>query len=77
MENRMTHRSPQEDLVVAGTYSYRHEAEIGRSMLEANGVKAIMLSEDLGGIYPPPGASMGVGLLMRQRDEMKARKLLA
>jgi hypothetical protein len=67
---------PQSGLVVARTYSYRHEAEIGRSLLEANGLEAIIQSDDSGGEYPALGASTGVRLLVRRKDASKAKKLL-
>ena len=73
----MPRSSPQDELVIVAGYSYRHEAEIGRSMLEANGVKAVILSDDSGGEYPSLGASNGVRLLVRRCDEERAKKLLA
>ncbi|HKV28560.1 MAG TPA: hypothetical protein VJN90_09855 [Candidatus Acidoferrales bacterium] len=72
----MTHKGVPENLVVVRTYSYRHEAEIGRSMLESNGVDAIILADDFGGMQPALGADTGVRLLVRREDEDTAKKLL-
>ncbi|HEV2224844.1 MAG TPA: hypothetical protein VGS15_06965 [Candidatus Acidoferrales bacterium] len=72
----MTQKKMQEDLVVARTYSYRHEAEIGRTMLEANGVDAMIVADDFGGMQPAVGADTGVKLLVKREDEDAAKKLL-
>jgi hypothetical protein len=65
-----------DDLVVAWVYSYRHEAELGRSMLEAEGIEAMIAADDCGGQRPLLGANAGVKLLVRRSDEPRARKLL-
>lgn len=65
-----------DDLIVARIYSYRAEAELACSMLEANGVEAMIEADDCGGQRPLLGASVGVRLLVRQADEKKARSLL-
>jgi imidazoleglycerol phosphate synthase glutamine amidotransferase subunit HisH len=65
-----------DDLIVARVYSYRHEAELGRSMLEAEGIEAMIAADDCGGQRPLLGANTGVKLLVRRSDEPQARKLL-
>lgn len=72
----MTRVSIQDEIVIARSYSYRHEAKIGRSMLEANGIDAKIYSDDSGGEYPSLSSSNGVRLLVRRSDAEKARKLL-
>lgn len=72
----MTRSSTQDELVIARAYSYRHEAEIGRSMLEANGIAAMIYSDDSGGEYPSLSSSNGVRLIVRRSDADRARKLL-
>lgn len=72
----MARKEVREKLVVVRTYSYRHEAEIGRSMLEANGVDAMIVADDFGGMQPALGADTGVRLMVRREDEDTARKLL-
>jgi hypothetical protein len=66
----------QDELVVVRTYTYRHEAEVGRSMLEGNNVDAVISADDAGGIQPALGAATGARLLVKRRDEHKARQLL-
>lgn len=73
----MTHNKSQEDLVVVRTYSYRHEAEIGRTMLESNGIDAMIVADDAGGMRPSLGLmNGGVRLLVRRQDEQTTKKLL-
>ncbi|HEV2616789.1 MAG TPA: DUF2007 domain-containing protein [Candidatus Acidoferrales bacterium] len=72
----MTRREAQDKLVVVRTYFYRHEAEIGRAMLEANGIDAMILADDFGGLQPALGADTGVRLLVRREDEDAAKELL-
>ncbi|MGH9728849.1 MAG: putative signal transducing protein [Candidatus Acidiferrales bacterium] len=49
---------------------------MGRSMLEANGVDAMIVADDFGGMQPALGADTGVRLMVRREDEDTARKLL-
>jgi hypothetical protein len=72
----MRYASDQDELVVVATYRYRHEAEIGRTMLEANGVDAVISADDFGGVQPMLGAVSGVRLLVRRQDARAARALL-
>jgi hypothetical protein len=66
----------QDELVVVRTYTYRHEAEVGRSMLEGHKLDAVISGDDAGGVQPALGAANGVRLLVKRRDEHKARQLL-
>jgi len=70
-------RQPEDDLVVVAIYGYRHEAELRKSMLEANAVAAMISGDDFGGVQPMLGAANGVRLLVNRCDESLARKLLA
>jgi len=72
----MTHGDVRDKLVVVRTYSYRHEAEVGRAMLEANGVDAMIMADDFGGMRPDVGAHTGVRLVVRREDEDTATKLI-
>lgn len=66
----------QDELVVVRTYASRHEAEVGRSMLEGHHVDAVISGDDAGGVQPPLGATTGVRLLVKRWDEHRARQLL-
>jgi hypothetical protein len=76
IEDPVTRAEQQDDLVVVRTYGFRHEAEVGRSMLEANEVDAIISGDDAGGIQPGMAAGDGVRLLVRRSDRQKAMELL-
>jgi hypothetical protein len=65
-----------DDLVLVRTYAYRHEADVGKSMLEANDVEAIIIADDAGGLRPGLGMATGIRLLVRRSDGQKARQLL-
>ncbi|HXT87146.1 MAG TPA: DUF2007 domain-containing protein [Verrucomicrobiae bacterium] len=69
-------REELDDLVVAQIYSYRAEAELARSALEANGIEAMIEADDCGGQRPLLGANLGVRLLVRRADERKAKSFL-
>ncbi len=62
-------REELDDLVVAQVYSFRAEAELARSALEANGIEAMVEADDCGGQRPLLGAIIGVRLLVRRADE--------
>ncbi|HKF52829.1 MAG TPA: hypothetical protein VKB26_10995 [Candidatus Acidoferrales bacterium] len=65
------------DLAVARIYSYRHEAELARSALEAQGIEAMVEADDCGGQRPLMGATTGgVKLLVRRSDEGRAKHIL-
>jgi hypothetical protein len=66
----------QDDLVVVRTYAFRHEAELGRSMLEANEVDAVISGDDAGGIQPGLGAGDRIRLMVRRSDGDRAVQLL-
>lgn len=69
-------RGEPDELVVAQIYSYRAEAELARSALEANGIEAMVEADDCGGQRPLLGANLGVRLLVRRADERKAKSFL-
>lgn len=64
------------DLIVAHVFAYRHEADLARGMLEAEGIEALVEADDCGGQRPLMGAATGVRLLVRRADAHRAQKLL-
>ena len=71
---RFTH---PDELVVVRTYLYRHEAELGRSVLEARAVPSVISADDTGAMGPWLGVSTGgVRLLVRRKDRLTAKDLL-
>jgi hypothetical protein len=53
-----------EDLRVVRTYSADHDAELGKSILEANGIEAVIASDEAGGTIPGLALTRGVQLLV-------------
>jgi hypothetical protein len=72
----MTHEEQDDELVVVRTYGFRHQAEVGRSMLAANEVDALIVADDAGGLQPGLDGGSRVRLLVRRSDERKATELL-
>jgi hypothetical protein len=74
----MARTTRAEDLVVVRTYVYRHEAEVGKAILDAHSIDAMIQADDLGGLNPTIGASTGgVRLLVRRTNEREARRLVS
>ncbi len=61
-----------EDLRVVRTYSADYEAELGKSILEANGINAVIASDEAGGTLPGLALTQGVQLLVDVEDLEKA-----
>jgi hypothetical protein len=65
------------DLVCIRTYSFRPEAELARSVLEASGIESVLLADDAFGMRPMVGvATGGVRLCVRGSDAEKADAIL-
>jgi len=58
------------------TFSDRGEAEIARSLLEAEGIGALISADDMGGNTPPLDFSSGLQLVVSAADVGRARELL-
>ncbi|RJQ48050.1 MAG: hypothetical protein C4534_00235 [Gaiellales bacterium] len=66
----------EDEIVIAGSYSSRGEADMLKGMLEAAGIRAEVLSDDAGGLYPQLQDILGVHLVVRREDLQRARELL-
>jgi len=64
------------DPTIVRTFSDRGEAEIARSLLEAEGVTALIAADDTGGNWPQFDLSAGVQLVVEAGDVDRARELL-
>jgi hypothetical protein len=62
--------------VVVGTFSYRHEAELFRSILESRGIASIVGADDEGALHPGLGFSRGVHLFVSAEDAARASDIL-
>lgn len=65
-----------DNLVCVTTFHYRHEAELARGALEANGVEATVVADDMGSEIPSLDLHQGVGLFVRENDLARAREVL-
>jgi hypothetical protein len=64
------------DPTIVRTFADRGEAEIARSLLEAEGITAAVPSEERGGFTAPLEFSSGVQLVVEAGDVERARELL-
>jgi len=65
------------DLVCIRTYSFRPEAELAQSVLDADGVESVLVADDAHGMRPMIGlATGGVRLCVRREDAEKADAIL-
>ncbi|MGE3063499.1 MAG: DUF2007 domain-containing protein [bacterium] len=55
----------------------REEAEIAKALLEANGIRVILKSDDASGFYPQMDFSQGVRIFVDESDLDSAQELLS
>ena len=66
-----------EDLKVVTTFNKEVEAEMAKGLLEAEGIPAMVVSDDLGGLHPQlHQQSKGVRLLVNPENLEVAREIL-
>jgi len=63
-------------MVVLKTYSSRAEAELAQGILIANGIDALVSSDDAGGMQPWFQQALGVRLLVHHEQALRAAWLL-
>lgn len=66
-----------ENLTTLKIFNKRIEAEVIRSLLESNGIKSWILSDDAGNMYPSQAIINGVRLMVRNEDFNTAEELLS
>jgi hypothetical protein len=62
--------------VVVGTFQIEHEAELARAVLESNGVNAVVLRDNAGGMLPMLQALFQIRLVVAAEDAELARRIL-
>lgn len=62
--------------VALATYSSRHEAELVRGWLEAEGIETVLHADDCGSMQPMLQFTLGVRLLVDPADLERAREAL-
>ena len=65
-----------EELVVAGEYSNKIEAELAQGALAAAEIESIVAADDAGGLQPNLLVGEGVKVLVRAEDLDEAQKIL-
>ena len=65
-----------EDLVVVDTFTFRRQAELAHSVLEAFGIDSMISADDLGGEGVGADLDEGVRLLVRAEDLERAQDAL-
>lgn len=63
-------------IVTIGSYSTEIEAQIAQAMLDANGIRSIILRDDAGGMLPSLHVLVNVKLAVQEEDAEEARELL-
>ena len=62
------------DFICIKRFADRHDADVAKSVLDANRITSIVLTDDAGGMYP--FMTEGIRLLVRKTDVQKARKII-
>lgn len=65
-----------EGIVVVGRYAWEHEAQVAQAVLQTNGIDAILIRDDVGGMLPSLDFLREVKLAVRAEDAEEARSLL-
>jgi hypothetical protein len=65
-----------DDLVMVRVFDNEVEAEIARGELEAAGIRAVVLKDDAGGMYPFLQGASGVRLMVAPDDTDRAEDIL-
>lgn len=63
--------------VVLRRFNYRHEAEVVRSVLDADGIEAFVTSDDCGSVDPALGLVRGACVVVAAEDVTRAEESLA
>ena len=64
------------DLITVGVYPFRGEAEIVRAHLAAEGIAAVVVADDEGGLNPGFYSRYGVRVLVQPSDVAEARAVI-
>lgn len=62
------------DLVCIKKFADRHEADVAKSVLDANKIESFIQSDDAGGMYP--FMTEQIQLLVKPSDVREAKKIL-
>lgn len=62
------------DLVCIKKFADRHEADVAKSVLDANAIESFIQSDDAGGMYP--FMTEQIRLVVNKTDVQEAKKIL-
>lgn len=65
-----------ENLTTLKIFNSRIDAEVLKSLLESNGIKSWIMSDDAGCMYPAQASVNGVRLMVRDEDFKIANELI-
>lgn len=65
-----------DELAVVERYISEVEANMSRSILAAEGIEVMVVSDDAGGMYPQLHLPLGLQLVVRRHDLERAREIL-
>lgn len=65
-----------EKTVVLKVFTNEFEAELAKSMLEEEEIKAYVSSDDVGGMQPPQQMTEGIKLIVLETDFERAKEIL-
>jgi hypothetical protein len=69
-------KRPSTDPVVIRTYQVEHEADLACAILEAHGIRAVILRDNAGGMLPVLQALFQIRLVVAPEDAELARRIL-
>ena len=59
------------------TFQYEHEAELARAVLEAHEIRAVVSSDNAGGMLPALQPHFRIRLMVAAEDRVRAESILA
>lgn len=62
------------DLICIKRFADRHDADVAKSVLDANAIESFVQSDDAGGMYP--FMTEQIRLLVKKTDVREAKKIL-
>lgn len=73
---RESGQQPSDEPVTVRKYHVEHEAELGRAILEAHGIEAMVMRDNAGGMLPMLQPLFEIRLVVRGADATEAREIL-
>lgn len=65
-----------DDLITIRTFSSDMDAQVAKAHLESEGIKSLIIKDDVGGMQPNFQVTSGVNLAVNRRDQKRAKDIL-